>query len=52
MGQKLAVYDGSDARVEKVIKKLELTHQEFTILFKLFGKFDKSGEVILSFCII
>ena len=37
MGNKPAVYTETDGRVEKVIKKLELTHKEFTAIKTLFG---------------
>ena len=46
-GNQLATFDTDkpDARVEKVIKKLQLSQKEFVVLFKLFGKHDKTGEV-------
>lgn len=46
-GNRLATFDTDkpDARVEKIIKKLELSQKEFVVLFKLFGKYDKTGEV-------
>jgi hypothetical protein len=46
-GSRLATFDTDkpDARVEKIIKKLELSQQEFVVLFKLFGKYDKTGDV-------
>jgi len=44
MGNKPAVYTETDGRVEKIIKKLELTHKEFTAIRTLFGKYDKIGE--------
>ena len=44
MGNKPAVYTGTDGRVEKVINKIGLNHSEFTLLYKLFVKHDKVGE--------
>ena len=44
MGNKPAVYSGTDGRVEKVINKIGLNNSEFTMLYKLFVKHDKVGE--------
>ena len=45
LGNNLATFDTPDARVEKVIKKLALSPGDFLVFFKLFGKYDKTGEV-------
>ena len=46
MGNKQAVFEGTDSRVDRVIEKLRLTQSEFTKIYKFFHLYDKTGEVL------